>query len=56
MLKETSQTWIEVLEKWRFLLDRYGKSPDASDARTQRLIRLAIADMASMKSWRERKP
>ena len=56
MLKETSQTWIEVLQKWRFLLDRYAKSPDASDARTQGLIKLAIADMAKIKNCREREP
>lgn len=32
------------MAKWRFLLDRYAATPDAADARIQKLIRRALGD------------
>mgnify|MGYP000146222280 CR=1 FL=1 len=33
MQAEPARTWVEVMEKWRFLLDRYAKTPEAGDDR-----------------------
>lgn len=54
MLAEPARTWIEAMEKWRFLLDRYAATPDAQDARIQKLIERALGDMARLKKREER--
>jgi hypothetical protein len=53
LLAGPAQTWIEAMEKWRFLLDRYASSPDARDARIQKLIKHALDDMAHLKKREE---
>jgi hypothetical protein len=55
LLAEPARTWIAVMEKWRFLLDRYSATPDADDERIQKLIRRAIGDLERMKKREERK-
>jgi hypothetical protein len=55
MLAEPARTWMEAMEKWRFLLDRYAATPDAQDARIQKLIDRALGDMARLKKREERK-
>ena len=47
-LAEPAQSWIEVMEKWRFLLERYASSPDAMDSETQTLIQSALSDMSRL--------
>jgi len=54
MLVEPARTWIEVMEKWRFLLDRYAATPEAEDERTQMLIKRAISDMERLINREER--
>lgn len=49
MLEEPARTWVEVMEKWRFLLERYSKSPAAEDDHLKELIMLAVSDMERMK-------
>ena len=48
-------TWVEVMQKWRFLLDRYSASADADDPRIQKLIKRAIGDMERLQKREERK-
>lgn len=55
MLAEPARTWIEVMEKWRFLLDRYSSTPDAGDERIQELIKCAIRDLERLRKREERK-
>lgn len=55
MLAEPAGTWVEVMEKWRFLLDSYAATPEAEDVRTQKLIKRALGDMKRMKRREERK-
>jgi hypothetical protein len=55
MLAAPARTWIEAMEKWRFLLDCYAATPDAQDARIQKLIDRALGDMARLKKREERK-
>lgn len=55
MLAEPARTWGEVMEKWRFLLERYSLTPDAGDERIQKLIKRAIGDMARLRKREERK-
>jgi hypothetical protein len=54
MLAEPARTWVEVMEKWRFLLDRYAATPEAGDERIQKLINRALGDMARLKKREER--
>ena len=54
LLAEPARTWGEVMEKWRFLLQRYSSTPDAEDERTQKLIRRAIADMERLRGREKR--
>ena len=54
-LVDPAWTWIEVMEKWRFLLERYSSSPDAEDERIQKLIRRAIGDMERLRRRGERR-
>jgi hypothetical protein len=55
MLAEPARTWAEVLKKWRFLLDRYAKTPEAEDERIQKLIKRALGDMERLRKREERK-
>ncbi|MDU8912967.1 hypothetical protein [Aestuariicoccus sp. MJ-SS9] len=55
MLAEPARTWVEVMEKWRFLLERYSATPAAHDERIQKLIRRAIEDMERLRKRKERK-
>lgn len=54
MLAEPARTWIEVMEKWRFLLDRYAATPEAADERVQKLIKRALGDMERLRKREER--
>lgn len=54
MLAEPARTWVEVMEKWRFLLERYSATPEARDERIQKLIRRAIGDMERLRKREER--
>lgn len=55
MLAEPARTWADVLNKWRFLLDRYAATPEAGDERIQKLIKRALGDMERLKKREERK-
>lgn len=55
MLAEPARTRVEVMEKWRFLLERYAATPAAGDERIQKLIRRAIRDMERLRKREERK-
>lgn len=54
MLAEPARTWVKVMEKWRFLLDRYSATPEAGDERIQKLIMRAIGDMERLRKREER--
>jgi hypothetical protein len=53
--KEPAGTWIQLMEKWRFLLERYAATPDADHDRIQKLIGRAIGDLERMKKREDRK-
>ncbi|BAQ68328.1 hypothetical protein [Rhodovulum sulfidophilum] len=55
MLAEPARSWVEVMEKWRFLLDRYATTPEAGDERVQMLIKRALGDMERLRKREERK-
>ncbi|KRS13585.1 hypothetical protein XM52_27555 [Roseovarius indicus] len=55
MLAEPARTWVEVMEKWRFLLVRYASTPEAGDERLQKLIKRALGDMERLRKREERK-
>ncbi|MDU8944084.1 hypothetical protein [Ovoidimarina sediminis] len=55
MLAKPARSWIEVMKKWRFLIDRYAVTPEAEDARIQKLIRRALGDMERLRKREERK-
>lgn len=55
MLAKTARTWIEVMEKWRFLLERYASTPEAGEERLQKLIKRAIGDLERLRKREERK-
>lgn len=55
MLAEPARTWSEVMEKWRFLLEKYSATCDAEDESVQRLVRRAIGDMERLRKREERK-
>ncbi|SMX43999.1 hypothetical protein [Maliponia aquimaris] len=49
MLADPARTWPEVMTKWRFLLERYAETPEAADARIQKLIQRALADLERLR-------
>jgi hypothetical protein len=53
--KEPAGTWIQLMEKWRYLLERYAATSDADNDRIQKLIRRAIGDLERMKKREDRK-
>ncbi len=55
MLAEPARTWVEVMKKWRFLLDRYAATPEAGDECIQKLIKRALGDMERLRKREERK-
>ncbi|MDQ2088961.1 hypothetical protein [Marimonas arenosa] len=55
MFAEPARTWVQVMEKWRFLLEQYAATPAACDERIQKLIRRAIGDMERLRKREERK-
>ncbi|QBF32323.1 hypothetical protein [Thalassococcus sp. S3] len=55
MLAEPARTWVEVMEKWRFLLEQYAATPEACNERIQKLIKRAIGDMERLRKREERK-
>jgi hypothetical protein len=55
MLAEPARTWIEVMDKWRFLLDRYASTPEAGDERILKLIKRALGDMERLRKREEQK-
>lgn len=55
ILAEPARTWVEVMEKWRFLLERYAVTPDAGDERIQKLIKRATGDMERLRKREEHK-
>lgn len=56
MMVEPSQSWIEAMDKARFLLERYAGTMEARDARIQKLIGRALGDMARLKKLEENTP
>jgi len=55
MLADPARTWVEVVEKLRFLLDRYATTPEAQDQGIQKLIKRALGDMERLRKREERK-
>ena len=55
MLAGPARTWIEVAEKCRFLLHRYGESEASEDLRTRKLIARALGDIARLKKREDAK-
>ena len=55
MLAEPARSWIGVMEKWRFLLDRYAAMPEAGDERVQKLIKRALHDMERLRKREEQR-
>ena len=53
MLAEPARTWEDVMEKWRFLLERYAATPQAGDDRIQKLIKRALDDMERLSKREE---
>ena len=43
-----ARTWIEAADKARFLLDRFSATPEARNARFQKLIGRAMGDLARL--------
>ncbi len=54
MLSGPSVTWAEAADKTRFLLDRYAMTPQARDARIQKLIGRAMGDLARLGKCEEK--
>lgn len=52
---EPAPAWVEVMEKWRFLLAQYSATLTARDERIQKRIRRAIGDMERLRKREERK-
>ncbi|WP_147277362.1 hypothetical protein [Rhodovulum sp. 12E13] len=55
MLAKPVWTWVEVMEKWRFLLGRYASTSEAGDERIQKLIKRALGDMERLRKREDRK-
>lgn len=51
---EPARTWPEVMQKWRFLLERYAATSDAADETIQKLVRRALGDMERLRKREER--
>ena len=51
-----ARTWIEAADQVRFLLDRFSATPEARDARIQKLIGRAMSDLARLKKREENAP
>mgnify|MGYP006908230433 FL=1 len=56
MLAGPAQTWIEAIEKTRFLLRRYAATHDALDPRPQKLIKRTLGDLHRLKEREETRP
>jgi hypothetical protein len=56
MMAKPARSWIEAVDKARFLLDRYSATPEARDARIQKLIGRVMGDMARLKRLEEHVP
>lgn len=54
MLAEPIPTWIEALERFRLLLDRYSATPDGQAPRIQKLIERALGDIEQLRKQKER--
>lgn len=55
MLAEPAETWLDVMEKCRFLLARYALTPAAGNEQLQKLIESALGDMERLRNREERK-
>lgn len=53
MLADPAKTWIEAIQKWRFLLERYSATSGADDKCIPILIRRAIRDMERLRKCEE---
>lgn len=53
MLAEPARTWIEAMDKVRLLLERFSATPEARDARIQKLIGRAMSDLSRLKKLEE---
>ncbi len=53
MLAEPARTWVEVMDKRRFLLDRYASTHEAGDERIQKLTKRALGDMERFRKRQE---
>ena len=56
MLAGPARTWIEAADKTRFLLERFSATPEARNARIQKLIGRAMCDLARLKKREENAP
>jgi hypothetical protein len=54
LLAAPARTWVEVMEKWRFLLDLYAATPEAGDPRIRKLIDHALGEMERLRKREER--
>lgn len=48
LLAEPAADWHEAAAKAQYLIRRYAETPEAQDARRQKLIRRALADLARL--------
>ena len=48
LLADTARTWPEVAAKAQYLIRLYAETPEAQDARRQKLIERALADIARL--------
>jgi hypothetical protein len=53
MLAGPARSWIEAADKARFLLERFSATPDARNARVQKLIGRAMGDLARLRKREE---
>ena len=56
MLAGPACTWIEAADKTRFLLERFSATPEARNARVQKLIGRVMCDLARLKKREENAP
>ncbi len=56
LLTGPARTWIEAADKARFLLGRFSATPEARNARIQKLIGRAMCDLARLKKREENAP
>ena len=55
MLAEPARTWVEFMEKRRFLLDRYAATAEDGDERVQKPTKRALGDMERLRKREDRK-